>query len=56
MSNKVVIITGCSSGIGLSTAKKYKDEGYTVIGLDISQCPISDIIRFNKCDLPMKKK
>lgn len=35
---KVVIITGCSSGIGKSTVEKYIKEGFYVIGLDKSPC------------------
>lgn len=32
---KVVLISGSSSGIGLAIAKKYMEEGYTVCGIDI---------------------
>lgn len=33
---KVVVITGCSSGIGLATTKIFLEAGYKVFGLDIS--------------------
>jgi NAD(P)-dependent dehydrogenase (short-subunit alcohol dehydrogenase family) len=32
MSNKTVVITGASSGIGLALAKAYLDEGFNVLG------------------------
>ncbi len=31
---KIVLVTGISSGIGKSVARKYYDEGYTVCGID----------------------
>lgn len=34
--NKVCIVTGGSSGIGLSIVKRFTDEGYTVCNLDLS--------------------
>lgn len=34
-----VLITGTSNGIGLATAKLFLDLGYTVYGIDKSQCP-----------------
>ena len=33
----VAIITGAASGIGLATTRRLLDEGWTVIGLDISE-------------------
>ena len=35
--NKVVIITGVCGGIGYSTALKFKNNGWTVIGIDINE-------------------
>jgi short-subunit dehydrogenase len=32
-----VVITGSSSGIGLALVKKYLDEGFSVLGVDINQ-------------------
>ena len=33
MQNKVAIVTGASSGIGLATAKLFNERGYAVYGL-----------------------
>ena len=35
--NKVIIITGASSGIGLCTANYLKSKGYTVYGIAITE-------------------
>ena len=42
---KVVIITGCSSGIGKSTVSKYIKEGFYVIGFD--KCPCQEMDNFS---------
>ena len=39
---RTIMVTGASSGIGLSTCKRLLDEGHSVIGLarDFSKCPL----------------
>jgi NAD(P)-dependent dehydrogenase (short-subunit alcohol dehydrogenase family) len=37
--SKVVIITGCSSGIGLATSKLFLERGALVFGIDIGASP-----------------
>lgn len=39
--DRPVIITGTSSGIGLATAKKFLEQGFTVIGIDIQSSEIT---------------
>ena len=34
--NKVAIVTGAAGGIGRATAIKLRDDGATVVGLDIN--------------------
>jgi len=41
---KNVMITGCASGIGLATAKKFIDEGYTVCGMSRRKMDSKEII------------
>lgn len=38
--DRPVIITGTSSGIGLATAKKFLEQGFTVIGIDVKSSAI----------------
>lgn len=40
--NKQVLITGCSSGIGLAQTRAFLAEGAIVHGIDIQNCPISN--------------
>lgn len=47
---KCLIITGASAGIGLHTAQRFLDEGYTVINLSRRRCPIAAVNQIN-CDL-----
>lgn len=49
--NRVVIVTGCASGIGRSTVIKYLNEGYTVIGLDRECCEFAGDFFYHKVDL-----
>ena len=50
ISVKCLIITGASAGIGLHTAQRFRDEGYTVINLSRRRCPIDAVSHIN-CDL-----
>jgi len=45
---KTAIVTGGSSGIGLSIVKKFIDNGYQVFNLDIQPSPYGE---FKQCDL-----
>ena len=47
---KVCIITGGSKGLGLDMAKRFCDEKYQVVVLDIIKCPLDDV-DFIKTDL-----
>jgi NAD(P)-dependent dehydrogenase (short-subunit alcohol dehydrogenase family) len=56
MENKVVIITGSSSGIGHACAKFFVEKGDSVVGLDISEPPLDlgaldHQFTFMKCDV-----
>ncbi len=44
---KTVIITGCTSGIGMGTAKKFLSEGYRVVGM--SRRDFSAVAADNGC-------
>lgn len=39
LENRIAVITGAASGIGLACASRYAAEGATVIGLDMQACP-----------------
>ncbi|KAJ5747639.1 uncharacterized protein N7511_009335 [Penicillium nucicola] len=55
LQDRVVIVTGSASGIGLATAIQSIKEGARVFGVDISTCPASlenePSFRFFQCDL-----
>ena len=45
-----VLITGASAGIGLHTARRFVDEGFSVVNLSRRPCPI-DAVDHVACDL-----
>ena len=47
---KCLVITGAGAGIGLHTAKRFLDEGFTVINLSRRRCPLEAVHHIN-CDL-----
>ena len=53
--NKVVVITGASSGIGESMASKFKAEGFIVVGISRSQ-PKIEVDLWSKTDLTVKQE
>jgi len=52
--NKVVVITGASSGIGLRLANKMNDDGYTVVGVSRNK-PADISFAYYECDLTNKE-
>lgn len=48
MKNRIIVITGASSGIGYAVAKMFSEHGDTVYNLDITE---SDIGEFIHCDV-----
>jgi len=51
LSNKTVLVTGASSGLGLHFCRLLKDRGATVIGLARRQPPRGSVSEFIKADL-----
>ena len=47
---KCLLITGASAGIGLHTAQRFINEGYTVVNLSRRRCPLDAVNQIN-CDL-----
>lgn len=41
--NKIAIVTGAAGGIGLATAKRLRNDGATVVGLDINPAVIENL-------------
>jgi len=44
---KVLVISGASQGIGLASAQHFAKQGYKVINLSRSACPIPDVINIS---------
>ena len=47
---KLAVVTGASAGIGLATAKRFLEQGYTVANLSRRPCPLPDVLDL-RCDL-----
>ena len=47
---KLAIVTGASAGIGLATAERFLDHGYSVVNLSRRPCPLADVTHI-RCDL-----
>ena len=41
--NKIAIVTGAAGGIGLATAKRLRNDGATVVGLDINPAVVENL-------------
>ncbi|MYA30223.1 MAG: SDR family oxidoreductase [Gammaproteobacteria bacterium] len=49
---KRVLITGAASGIGLACARRFKREGYAVLGMDLNASPDPSVFdRFEQADV-----
>jgi len=48
--NKVVLITGATSGYGLATAKKFKENGFIVIVASRNKDKVNEVVRVNGFD------
>ena len=49
MTNKTVLVTGCSRGIGLAIAKKLIQENYFVVGTSRSELDFSNLLGSDRC-------
>ena len=47
---KLAIVTGASAGIGLATAGRFLDHGYSVVNLSRRPCPLAAVTHI-RCDL-----
>jgi NAD(P)-dependent dehydrogenase (short-subunit alcohol dehydrogenase family) len=43
LENKVCVITGAASGIGAETARRFGEEGATVVGVDLNEGSVGDL-------------
>lgn len=51
MSDKIAIITGGSSGIGLAITKRFRDLGYRAVSWDLNPPAEEENVEFLKCDV-----
>jgi NAD(P)-dependent dehydrogenase (short-subunit alcohol dehydrogenase family) len=42
LEGKIALVTGAANGIGAGCAKMFTDEGATVIGIDLTDCDVTD--------------
>jgi len=51
MSNKIIMITGSEGNLGKAAVKKFKDNGWKVLGIDIKDSCVSGADHYIKCDV-----
>ena len=45
--SQYLVITGASKGIGLATAQLFLEQGYEVVNISRSPCPLPDVVNLN---------